>query len=368
MAEKEGIFKRNGVWYVRTDPLNGGKVSTRERTKKGALRWLHEREQEATRRETDPAYSAAKATLVDWCDTFLDRAEERGCSQATLSFYNQKLGHWVRFLGVTSNMSDVNQGNVDRFVSSRRLDRVSEHTISKECAVLVRMLKVAKRGGAWSGDLDSLIPEDVRPSYVPRSRALKMEEVTKLVAVARPYIAALVALSAGLGVRLSEAQKLTREDFSKRDGTVRIRGTKTEAADRVVPILANFRKLVDGALPLLPLGPYNCNLYRDLEVDCRRAGIEYCTPNDLRRSHATILLEFGVSPDVVRRLLGHTSEAMVRQVYGRTRPESLREQAEAAIGGKLDEIGTSSRPRKPRPRPSAKSKLPKTLNGEKSDA
>lgn len=335
MAERDGIFKRREIWHVRVDPITGRQLTTGKSTRKDALAWVSERRAEAERIRRDPSYAAAQASFVDWCDIFLDRCEERGVRKVTRDLYAQKLGHWVRVLGEGATMNDVTKASVDRFVSSRRADGISAHTLHKECSVLVRMLKVAKRGGVWFGDLDTLVPEDITPQYVPRDRALPLAEVAALVAACPPVLAALVRVCVALGVRLSEALKLSPEDIDLEAKTVRIRGTKTAGSAREVPVLSLFLPLLEAALPMLPIAEKPNNLYRSFDVACRRAGVVYCTPNDLRRSHASILLESGTSPDVVRRLLGHTSDAMVRTVYGRTRPEALRELAEGAIARRV---------------------------------
>jgi len=48
-------------------------------------------------------------------------------------------------------------------------------------------------------------------------------------------------------------------------------------------------------------------VYQAVVDRCRRAGIERCTPHDLRRTCATELLDRGVDLLLVQRLLGHAS-------------------------------------------------------------
>ena len=157
-----------------------------------------------------------------------------------------------------------------------------------------------------------------------------MGEMDALISEVRnPKIRALVALCGGLGLRLSEAGKVRPEDI--KGGSVHVRGTKTASSVREVPILSIFAHLVEQARPELPVGPTPNNTYKRLDEARRRAKIDPLSFNDLRRSFCTTLLEHGVPEDITRRFLGHTSTSMVRQVYGRTRPSSLRDQAEAAI-------------------------------------
>ena len=115
-------------------------------------------------------------------------------------------------------------------------------------------------------------------------------------------------------------------------------------------MLSVFRKLLDVAAPSVPLPRATFwNLGRWLWDACYAAGIPRCCPNDLRRTHASWLKELGVDSDVVRRLLGHTSSALVDGVYGRPRPEKLAELAERSIAGAPQghDIPTLPAPRTP---------------------
>ncbi len=81
-------------------------------------------------------------------------------------------------------------------------------------------------------------------------------------------------------------------------------GYDTKARARVAAARAGWRGT--------PMGVYKC-------IGCRR-------------SHATLLVERGVDRDVVRRLLGHTTTAMVDRVYGQPRVEALAALAEHSLG------------------------------------
>lgn len=339
---RDGIFKRGRFWHLRKDPVTGRQKSTGKTDKQAALAFKAERERLAA----NPRHAAAQeARLDEWIERFLAGKQRQGRSAATLSYYAKKLGHWIRFLGEDAVLADVTARAVDNYVQTRRDEGAASPTISKEVDVMVRILKTAERAGYYDGSAHTLKPEDLTLEYRPRERALTMEELNKLLPELSGSLATIVAVSAALGVRLSEAVRLRPEDIDRSTGLVRIRGTKTKASDRTVPIVSIFRELLEAAVPGLPVEAVPNNLYRSLDAACRRAGIPRCTPNDLRRSHATILLEHSVDPDVVRRLLGHTSTAMVNRVYGRTRASVLGELAEQAIQRRVHvAVATHGRP------------------------
>ena len=70
---------------------------------------------------------------------------------------------------------------------------------------------------------------------------------------------------------------------------------------------------------------------RDLARACRAAKIPRVSPNDLRRTFASLLVQDGVPLDVVAKLLGHSSAAMVYRVYGRFTPSALAELASPGV-------------------------------------
>lgn len=60
-----------------------------------------------------------------------------------------------------------------------------------------------------------------------------------------------------------------------------------------------------------------------------RAGIEHCTPHDLRRTAGRFMVEAGVPIEEVAQYLGHTNPAITRSTYARFSPSYLRKAASA---------------------------------------
>jgi integrase len=314
----DGLFKRGGIWWIRTDPISRKARSTGCRDPKAAKAYRAQRELLAS----DPAYTASEtATLGEWIENLI-RTKKTDKSAATIKIYVQKLGHFVRLWGADMPLCEITTGLCDRYVVTRRTEGVTDHTIVKEFSALSQLLKLATRGGCYSGQIALLRPIDVAARYEPRKRALPSAEVIALLRACQPRLKAFCEVSVAFGLRFSEVLKVEPGDLDRTNWVVRIRGTKTKKAKRNLPVLVPFRPLIEDALPHLPLRRYN-NIARDLAAACRRAGIDRATPNDLRRSHATLLVEAGVDRDVVRRLLGHSTSTMVERVYGQPRPEAL---------------------------------------------
>ena len=58
-----------------------------------------------------------------------------------------------------------------------------------------------------------------------------------------------------------------------------------------------------------------------------RAGIEHCTPHDLRRTAGRFMAEAGVPIEEIAEYLGHTNPNITRSTYARFSPDYLRKAA-----------------------------------------
>lgn len=334
--KRDGFYKRGDKWWTR-DPVTGRRVSTGCTDKEAARRWKAARERIAA----DPATAKAQAaTIGEWIVAWL-KMKKPQVSEATMNVANQKLGHFVRVWGGDLSLASVTPELLDAYVAQRRDEDVKDLTIMKEWTHLRSVLQLAKRGGCFPGDIDSLKPPDLHGTYDPRTRALTRPELGALLTSLEPWQGAWVALMVGLGLRYSEARRLLPSDIGS--DRVTIRGTKTEGSLRTVPILSLYRPLLEPAFGYLPLKPWPA-AHKTLKWACKRARIEYCSPNDLRRTHATMLLESGIDRDVIRRLLGHSSTAMLDKVYGQPRVEALALLAEAKLKHSVQLSGTLALP------------------------
>ena len=330
--KRDGFYKRDGspFWWTR-DPVTGKRCSTGYRDLDAARKWRAARERIAA----DPAHAAAEAaTLGEWCGRFV-AWKEKTASPATVSVAKQKLGHWIRLFNPSTSLSMFSEpSSFDSYVNSRRSEGASDHTISKEVAHMLAVLKLAKRGKCFAGDLSTLRPPDLHAGYKPRERTLTGRELVALLAELEPRRAVWVLIGVALGCRLGEVKRLLPTDFDWENNRVLIRGTKTTGALRWVPILSIFRPLLERALPELPVAPWG-KIWRDLKAACKRAGIAACSTNDFRRTHATLLTEAGVEADVIFRLLGHTTRVMTDRTYAKPSTAAIGRLAEGKLGGVL---------------------------------
>lgn len=328
------LFKRGNVWWYQ---FQGQRVSTRCTDHKAAQKVARRIEREAA----DPLHDAENeaATLEKCMNTFLDFQPTRGRAKLTIKGNRQHAGHLMRLMGPGRAVNAVTAQVVDGYVSKRMAEGASSSTVHKELSTLRGCLRLAARHGRFRRPLEQVMPELER-NYVPRSTALTLEQVTVLMAELQPHRANHVAFIVATSARWSESLAAAPVDVG--ETSVRLRGTKTALSARTVPRLAVFRPLLQTACPSLPFEPWG-NVRRDLAAACARAKLPAVTPNDLRRSSATILRSLGVDPQAIAPFMGHADSRMVERVYGRIQPDRL--------GSLIDQVtGTQDAQSREKPR------------------
>lgn len=195
------------------------------------------------------------------------------------------------------------------------------------------------------------IEGSTKPSR-PRPVPLTLDELVALMSVSDAKHRAMWAVGAGVGLRPSELLRIQWADVDWTARTLVLRGDaqgrgKTEQSTGAVPLTPiAYRELRDWwvrcAQPAegvafysrKPGEPYGSTsgYKRSLLLAAQRADLEHperVTPYLLRASFATIAWSVGVDKDTARRILRHTNERLLNEVYCRPRPRDLVERVAA---------------------------------------
>jgi len=317
------VYLRGGVYWCYARNPNGGRgtrISTKCRDKAAAVAFWRELE----RQSVTPAHQAAAETsLADALDRRIAERTNAGRAAGTISMLTQKARHLNRLLGADTRLSRIGAAEIDGYVQDRLKEGASRSTVHKELVTLRGALRLAKRRGEYARDLGEVMPLDFSVKYKPKTRALSFTEIRSLLAKLPAPRRALVGFLIATGATYpSELARLRPSDVDVTRWRVRLRGTKRDSRDRVVPIVAFARPWVEAALPYLPFARWS-NIRRDLHQACDAAKIARCSPNDLRRTLATLLRAHGVEPQLLAPMLGHADSRMVERVYGRLAPDQL---------------------------------------------
>ncbi len=327
--QREGprLYKRGRIWWVSVYDADGRRRQrSTQCTERRAAAAVASR---LERLAKDPAYAAAECvTVADATARFVKDRESRGASAATIDYYIGKLIHAERIFGDDSPLAKITATGIDHYTEQRLEEKASRHTVGKERSAIRWMLAVAKRRGEYALDPSTVVPPGWRHDYEPVKRRLTPEQADLLLRQLAPGRRAHVAFIFATGASLGPSCRARREDIDTTAGTILVRGSKTEARWRTLPILPMTKGFVDMVLEhggkdqlFNPWSSTNAN--RDLRLACKAAKVPRVSPNDLRRSITHWLIEDGTDPTLVALFLGHTSTAMIMRVYGRVQGQRL---------------------------------------------
>jgi len=319
-------YKRGNTWFVKFRDADGQlqRKSTKQRDPEMARR-AGEQIVKETLACAPPETATPGSSVMEVCARYLANLERKGRAEGTLHFYTVKLGNIVDVFRYR-DVNTVTLTDLEEYVDDRMID-VAMSTAAKEVKALRSALRHARKHGIYHGDPSRIIPE-LDGAYVPRDRFLSSEEFSalhaKLSENRRDYLMAYC----GIGARESELYAVTAYDLNDIQQSVRIPGTKTRRADRVVPVsddvwpvLVRRAHAADTGAALF--APWT-NGRRDLAAACKRAGIAPVTFNDLRRTFASRLAEAGVPEITIAQYMGHSTSAMVRRIYAQVSPAAHR--------------------------------------------
>ena len=315
------LYKRGRVWWLywsESGFKHHESTGCTDKTAAGLV--LRRRERECA----DPTHHAAnEATVTRAADRCLIEWSKTCKSPHTLEMYKQKTRHVVRLLGEL-RLASLSYEDAMRFVETREVEGAHPHTVHRELTTLRLILRSAARAREWAGDTKAIIPR-YSPQYVPRTRWLSEDELLAVSAHLEPARAAVLAFAVATSANLGETFRARKGDVGP---VTTVRGTKRATRKRTVPAMAHTWPLLafalahaDGAWEAL-FRPWT-NMRRDILAACRRAGVAPFSSNDLRRTCATWLVKRGVHLELAAKVLGHSSTAMLRKVYGQLDAEDV---------------------------------------------
>lgn len=287
-------------------------------------------------------------TLEEFYETVWMPYQEGRLRACTLEGYRRK---WARHIGPalgSQDLSEVTVEALERWLAAFP----SRGAADGAWAVLRSMLRRAERWGYMEGDPTRRVE---RP---PRRAALKAPvlDARQVSALLRGFfghpLEAWLLCSVSLGLRREEGCGLEWGDIDLRGGRVRVARVVQSVAGRVVverpktelsarelwlPRFAVLRlREVRGSGRLVgDLAPDQ--VARRYKAHCRREGLPWVPPKDLRHTWATTALAAGVDVAVVSRQLGHADISTTARYYLRPDAQVLKDAqrlwARAVVGG-----------------------------------
>lgn len=350
-ADKDGLFVKYGVWqsvfYVigdsgerervrRSTGISAvGRPGSREveRSRIAARRiaaQIAEREQgrinERRRRvaaglPTEEEEAGAKrAGLKEAVEALIRKKSLAQRSEATIQIVVEKAVHLIEYFGENRPIHGITATDIAEY-AAESVELRKRSTVHKEIRVLREAIRV------YRGD-DTPPPPDLGQVYVPRERFLEPEEIRAFLAELPQHIRPYFVFFFFTGARVGEVFRVKHEDVlldAGPKGEVRLTASKgaEKHRHRYIPLRPEVRRVLVELMDVVEVGQ---PLFRRLTPRtmrywtakaCTTAALEPFSPNDMRRTFATLLARAGVPILHLKDLMGHSTTRMLERVYAR---------------------------------------------------
>jgi integrase len=357
------LYRKRGIWYA-WGILAGGErwaLSTRTKDKRQAQRAGRDIERDVLRAA---GVSARASTSLTAAFEALDKSQRaRELAPGSLRSAAQHAGHLVRLLGadrdIATFMPPLGLEVLRGYVAARVAEGTKRSTAAAEISTLKQALRTMAREGRWPGDTRLLVIDELRKAHRPRKTRHTPEQAARMLAKIPPQWREHAETYLQTGVRRMELYTLTASDVDRAGNRVHVRGTKTELADRWIPMTARVRAILTARAKAHPTGPLFNEWTRalpDLAAACVLAKVPKVTVTDLRRTFASSLLSAGVSASVLKEILGHSTTKQIDITYGHASDDAKQAAVDRLPGSRaVADTGTAVR-RKRQKRAAAPSK------------
>lgn len=341
-----GYDRERGTWYARVyvRAPDGRRVAHKSRaaTPEAAE---EERRRLVAQYGGDPTDDEPTSTLGEYLDSWLPVHSRSVRATSAKSYRTHVTKHIKPLLGGIP-LHRLRARDVDRLVTVSLAAGLHPATVHRIVATLrIALARAVRRrlildNPASHAELPSVEPRLVQPLTSDRvERILEAAEGT--------WLAPVLGLIAGTGIRVGEAVGLDWGDAHEDEGYVVVRRTKT--IPRAVPISDDAaealrrhraaRTLVADDAPVFvsphprrsPKDPTRRMTGMAVAQGMRRLLLRHklppCTPHGLRHGVATQLVAQGVHMRVIAEQLGHRDPAMTARVYAHVIPQHQRDAA-----------------------------------------
>lgn len=315
------LFKRKGVYYADVRAEGFGRPSLRTSDRFVAKERL--RGAELGTLWAAPEAKQAGKYLAHAIDEML--AVKKASTAASYRGHSLPV---LRILGTDIRLSDITRAKIGEYIGERRAESIKAHTIAKELVVIRQAMLEAKARGDFDGDVAALVPK-FKGEYQPKTNWLSPAQFGVLIGLAPAHRRSWLMLQVYTSANRGEVGRMTWAHIDMGARLVTVPGTKRDSRLRIVPMheaLHAFLGSLDRSQALVRPWP---SVNGWMLKACLRAKpkLPHTTPNDLRRTFGSWLVQAGVDLLHVARLMGNSPD-MVARVYGQHSRASL----SAAIG------------------------------------
>ena len=330
------LRKRHGRWHYRIwingREYTGATPYAATRANETAAKLVEAQARiEAEQREfpelrPSPSFSQAADQFLTWCDDVQYRGSESTARRLRVAFAS--LRDWF----TTASVTTITQADVEAYKAWRLVEhRVRANTLRNDLSALSLFFQwLASQG--WPVENYARAVKKPKPESVYYSVSRDEERAYLAAAAVYPALFDLARLMLETGARPDELLHLRVADVSLLKREMRITASKTGAGRRLLPLtsaaIAVLRRRAKPGRTWIFESPHRpghpmTKLNKLHDLACAAAGVNFRL-YDLRHTFATrAIVERGIDPVTVARLLGHNSLRMVT-TYANPQQDHLR--------------------------------------------
>lgn len=232
-----------------------------------------------------------------------------------------------------------------KYTAARRAQGRKDGTIRTDLNCLRAALRWAEKRGIITAAPHIELPK-MPP---PRDRYLTREEASRLIQGAQDmHIRLAILLMLTTAGRIGALLELTwdRVDLERRIIRLATNDIGHKKGRATVPIndtlIAALQTAKDVSVSKYVIewgGGRVSSIKTGFNAAVIRAGIDHCTPHDMRRTAGRFMVESGVPIEEVAQYLGHTNPSVTRSTYSQFSPEYLRRASSALDISAIGEVG-----------------------------
>jgi integrase len=317
-----------GKWMAQFSTPAGRRSKTFN-TQRNARTWLTEQLRDI---DTGNFVEPSEITLSTWWDTWVDVYKKRTVSQSSLDTYRYAKNRLSSKL-LKKPICDVTTEDIQKELNRLSDKGFSRRTVEMTRTPLQMCFERARKGKKIISNpvTDTTLPEDDHVESVP----LSIEEEKKLLAyclskpklcktgkidivdVGRQVNKDILLFIMRTGVRKSEAIFVKWDDWT--DMVIRVRGTKNESSDRLVPLPADvvsmLRRRSASRTREYIFTNINGNVLEGRNLLRIMHDLTGHSIHDLRHTYCTRAAQAGVNPKVLQTITGHRKIETLLKVY-----------------------------------------------------
>lgn len=318
MARNKRLYKREGVWWCWGYDSKGKRYrkSTKQTDQRAAQIVAIEIARQVALGEAD---KAENAPLAPYLERLRQQKLDDKRSPETIEALDFRGRHLVRLLGADYNIAGLreeyagrktSQTKLERYRDIRREEGAKDTTIEKELRHIREICR--EYGFPWNSRWMPVSGESQ-----PGTRWLTPDEYNLLCANLAADRRDYVTMWCFTGFDREPLYRLERNHIDLSNDRVWCDDRKTRKRPRWVPLSPETREVLIRrmALPGRLFEPWP-QVNRDLKRAAKRAGIQYASPKDMRRTFASWLGNAGYTAEVAADLMGN-SVAVVSKIYMR---------------------------------------------------